>query len=66
MITLFSRFVEPQTVELVNLPVAGHWSEAAMKTAVARGWIKDTPLDINAPVTYGAFLAFLKDVFEIA
>ena len=44
------------------MDIAGHWAEAGIKTAVALGWMEDSPIDLHAAITLSDFASFLSKV----
>ena len=65
IITVMSRFVEPQTYELQNIQYDG-WAAEAIQTAVALGWIEDTAdLNPNAFITRGEFMDFVNSILAM-
>ena len=62
MIMIFARFAEPQEYDIKHMDIAGHWAEAGIKTAVALGWMEDSPIDLHAAITLSDFASFLSKV----
>lgn len=65
IITVMSRFVEPQTYELQNIQYDG-WAAEAVQTAAALGWIEDkADLNPNAFITRGEFMDFVNSILAM-
>lgn len=62
MIMIFARFAEPQEYDIKHMDIAGHWAESGIKTAVALGWMEDSPIDLHAAITLSDFVSFLSKV----
>lgn len=61
-ITILSRFVEAQEVELQNIQYDG-WATLALKTAVALGWIKDrATFNPYSLISRGELVQFINNV----
>lgn len=64
IITVLSRFVEPEDYELQNISYDG-WALQPIKTAVALGWLEDSPaVDPDNLITRGEFMSFVNSVLE--
>lgn len=63
ILTVLSRFVEPKTAYTGSF--LGHWAEPAATTACAYGWIDDVPLNLDAPLSYGAFVNLISKVYKL-
>lgn len=66
LLTILARFTEPVNISLTNIDVSGHWAETSVKTAVASGWIEDSPIDLQAPVTFGGFIEILGAIIQVS
>lgn len=66
LLTILARFTEPVDIALTNIDVSGHWAETSVKTAVASGWIEDSPIDLQAPVTFGGFIEILGAIIQVS
>ncbi|MBQ2752835.1 MAG: S-layer homology domain-containing protein, partial [Firmicutes bacterium] len=65
IITVMTRFVEPQTYELQNIQYDG-WAAEAVQTAAALGWIEDrADLNPNAFITRGEFMDFVNNILAM-
>ena len=62
MIMILARFVEPQEYDIRYMDISGHWAESGIKTAIALGWMEDSPIDLHAAVTLSDFVSFLSKV----
>lgn len=63
ILTVLNRFVEPKTAYTGSF--LGHWAEPAATTACAYGWIDDVPLNLDAPLSYGAFVNLISKVYKL-
>lgn len=64
-ITILSRFVEAQEVELQNIQYDG-WATPALTTAVAMGWIKDSvTFNPNFLISRGELVEFINSVLAL-
>ena len=66
LLTILARFTEPVNISLTNIDVSGHWAETSVKTAVASGWIEDSPIDLQTPVTFGGFIEILGAIIQVS
>lgn len=65
IITVMTRFVEPQTYELQNIQYDG-WAAEAVQTAAALGWLEDrADFDPNAFITRGEFMDFVNSILAM-
>lgn len=65
IITILSRFVEPQEYDLQNIQYNG-WAANAVETAVALGWITDhAAFNPDAPITRGELAYFVNYVLGL-
>lgn len=65
IITVMTRFVEPQTCQLQNIQYDG-WAAGAVQTAFALGWIEDgADFDPNAFITRGEFMEFVNNILAL-
>lgn len=65
IITVMTRFVEPQTYQLQNIQYDG-WAAEAMQTAASLGWIEDrADLNPNAFITRGEFMDFVNSILAM-
>ena len=65
IITVMTRFVEPQTYQLQNIQYDG-WAIEAVQTAAALGWIEDrADLNPNAFITRGEFMDFVNNILAL-
>lgn len=65
LITVLTRFVQPQEYTLQNIQYSG-WAQGAIQTAVANGWIEDradfTP---DAVISRGELVQLVNSVLEL-
>ena len=65
IITILSRFVDPQECQLQNIQYNG-WAADAVETAVALGWITDhAAFNPDAPITRGELAYFVNFVLGL-
>ena len=64
MVTVFTRFTEATDTDVFQMNIAGHWAEAAIKTAVARKWTDDTARDLQTPVSFYDLVSFVSAILE--
>lgn len=64
MIMVFTRFTEPKDAIIEHIDITGHWAESGVKTAVAMGWMDDSSIDLQAPVTLETFVSFVSKIIE--
>ncbi len=64
MIMIFARFAEPQEYDIRYMDISGHWAESGIKTAIALGWMEDSPVDFDAAITLSDFASFLSKVVD--
>lgn len=65
IITVLSRFIEPQEHQLQNIQYNG-WAVDSIKTAVALGWITDhAAFNPDAPITRGELAYFVNHVLGL-
>ena len=62
MIMIFARFAELQEYDIMHMDITDHWAESGIKTAVALGWMEDSPIDLHAAITLSDFVSFLSKV----
>ena len=64
IVTILTRFVEPQEYTLQNIQYEG-WAQGAIETAVANGWIKDSAeFDPNTVIGRGALVQLVNGILE--
>ena len=64
IVTILTRFVEPQEYALQNIQYEG-WAQRAIETAVANGWIKDSAeFDPNTVIGRGALVQLVNGILE--
>lgn len=62
IVTVLTRFVEPQEYSLQHIPYSG-WANQAIQTAVALGWIEDSvEFQPNAVISRGDLVEFVNEV----
>lgn len=64
MLMVFTRFTEPKDAIIEHIDITGHWAESGVKTAVALGWMDDSSIDLQAPVTLETFVSFVSKIIE--
>lgn len=64
IVTILTRFVEPQEYTLQNIQYEG-WAQGAIETAVANGWIEDSAeFDPNTVIGRGALVQLINGILE--
>lgn len=65
IITILTRFVEPQEHSLQHIQYSG-WAQGAIETAVALGWIEDNAgFSPDAVIGRGELVQFINDVLAL-
>jgi len=65
LLTVLTRFVEPQEGYVGSFNVLDHWAAPAAITAASIGWIEDVPINLDAPATYGALVNLLIKIYDL-